>query len=149
MGDTCLDAPHRWCRRAAAASVDVPEGTLTLLWRGTLEIEDKYHLKVKHLLVAEEPVGEPKSSEAYAAIFHDKLADKRALEERAEQKEREEKIAQMDTEGRANVRKALKEGGAPQDLIAEVEKQETVEKAQSVMLEWVEKNFGPIEPPMG
>lgn len=122
--------------------VDVPAGTLTLLWRGTVEIKDRFHERVDHLLVVEEPLGDQAPAETYAALLHDKLVDKKALAAKAEEEERQKKLAAIDKKGLETAIATLKEGGAPAALIAEVEKQATVEDAQKILLDWVESTIG-------
>lgn len=122
--------------------VDVPEGTLTLIWRGTVEIQNRRHERIEHLLVVEEPVGRPVAPESYAAALQDKLIDKRALAAQAAREERGRRLAEIDREGIAVVLGALREGKAPPELIAEVAAQTTIEDAQKIMLDWVEKTMG-------
>lgn len=127
--------------------VDVPAGTVTLLWRGTVEIKDRRHERIEHLLVVEEPVGRPAAAETYAAALRDKLIDKRALAAKAAQEERDRRSAEIDREGIAMVLGALREGKAPPELIAEVEAQTSIEDAQKVMLDWVETTMGGLPTP--
>ncbi len=127
--------------------IDMLANTLTLQWRGTLEIEDRFHQEIKHVLFIEEPLDKSQSSDFYAAMLQDKLVDKQALAREAEMEERKKRVAEIDAEGRANVLKSLKDGGAPPELIAEVEKQGSVDAAQAVMLDWVKKNFGHLIKP--
>ncbi len=119
--------------------VDVPEGTVTLLWRATVEIKDRHHDRIEHLLVVEEPVGQPAPPETYATALQERLIDKKALAAMAAEKERQQQLAVLDKEGLAAAVGSLKEGGAPPELIAQVEAQGTVEDAQKVLLDWVEQ----------
>lgn len=118
---------------------DMPARVVTLSWRGTLEIQDRYHERVKHMLVVEEPVGKLASLNSYRPVLADKLVDKDALaaQQRAEEIKREN--AEVDRKAREDVLRTLREGRAPADLIAEVEKQETIQDAQKVLTDWVEK----------
>ena len=128
---------------------DMTFGTVTLLWRGTVEIGDSHFEEIRHLLAVEEPVDAPRPAEDYAAVLADKLVDKDAVAARALAEDNEKKMTAIDEEARANVLNTLKEGGAPPELVAEVEKQKTIDDAQSVMLAWVQKMSDDLGLPKG
>ena len=118
---------------------DVPAGTVTLVWRGTLEVADRRHERLDHLLVVEEPVDAPLALDDYAAVLREKLVDKRAEAAKKRAEAYEKKRAEIMRRGIADAAATLKEGGAPAELVDEVAKQETLDDAQRVIAAWVER----------
>lgn len=119
--------------------VDVPAETLTLVWRGTLEIVGRHHDRIDHLLVVDEPVNEPATPESYAALLQEKLVDPRRAAAKEEAEARKREIAEIQEQGLKDAVATLKEGGAPAELIADVEAQDSLEGAQKAISDWVEK----------
>ncbi len=119
--------------------VNVPEETLTLVWRGTLEIHNRFHGHIDHILIVEEPVGQHKPATVYAAALKDRLRDKSGEIARAQEEERNKQLAAIDKEGLAAAIAVLKQSGAKEDLIAKFEKLDTIEEAQELMAQEVEK----------
>lgn len=118
--------------------VDVPAGTVTLLWRGTLEVISPAHERIKHMLIAAEDVDEPMTREYYHEVLHTLLPEPResrmAVSEAALKK-----VGELNKQGLEQMLKTLRDGGAPKDLIAKVEKQETVDDAMKILTDHVEE----------
>jgi hypothetical protein len=119
--------------------VNVPEETLTLVWRGTLEIVSRRLERMSHLYVVEEPLNDPQPAEIHAARLHEKLVDKRAAMAAEADAERRKKAAALQVEGLGKLVKMLKDGGASTDLVAALERQTSLEDAQKLIVEEIEK----------
>ena len=119
--------------------VDVPEETLTLLWRGTVQIHNRFHGNIDYLLTVEEPVGEQKPANVYADMLRDKLTDKTDEAAKAAEEQLNKDLAALDKEGLTAIISVLKESGAQEELIAEFEKLETMDEAQEVIVREMEK----------
>lgn len=113
--------------------IDIPENKLSLLWRGTMSIEDFKHRHIEHVLVVEEPVGEPKPVEHYATRLAALLRDDSAEIAAREEAERQAELDAMDREGLQAIVDALKKVEGAEPLIEKVQKVRTLEEAQDLM----------------
>ncbi len=118
--------------------VDATAGTVTLVSRGTVEITSRDLDPIHQLLVVEEPLGAPRSAKDYAAMLHDLMVDNRQMAAEALAEERKQKVAAIEKQGLADALKALKDGGAPGELIAAVEREDTLQGAQIALTKWIE-----------
>lgn len=119
--------------------VDMRRERVTLVWRGTLETISSRHERIQHLLVVSEKVGEHRAVPRYAKLLDEKLVDKRAQRAKERRKEKAEKAASLEKEGVAETLKLLRDGNADPALIAALEKQETLDGAEKVLLDWVDR----------
>ena len=119
--------------------VDVPEGTVTLIWRGTLSTVSKKHERIHNMLVVQEPLNQPKSREDYDTLLHTRMAPSARRQKAAEEAVAvEAKVKDLNVRGLEEILKTLRDGNAPEELIAEVEKQDSVDGALKVMTDHLE-----------
>jgi hypothetical protein len=118
--------------------VNVPEASVTLNWRGTLEIESRRHERIDHLLVVEERIGEEKPAQVYADRLHARMYSGRAEAEAAEKEAQAAQVAALHKEGLAAAVRALEQARAPSELIEAMKRQETLQDAQKLIAEQVD-----------
>lgn len=119
--------------------VDTSAGTVTLIWRGTLGVVSEKHERIHNMMVVQEPLDRPSTREAYHERLHLKTQPS-AAQLRAQEKAAaaQEQVKDLNARGLAEILDTLRKGGAPDTLIAEVEKQESVDGALKVMTEHLE-----------
>ncbi len=119
--------------------VDGDEGLVTLVWRGTLAIASPKSDQIHFMLVATEPVNDPQPREFYLQNMVAEIEKRRPKPPSGEvSDETKKKIAAMHEKGIQDVVKTLRSAKADEALIAEVERQTTVDDALKVMTEYVE-----------
>lgn len=114
--------------------VDVPANTLTLVWRGTLQIDDDAHHEIEDLLLVEEPVGERAPIEAYAEKMRELLKDDSAEIAAKEEEERQATLAEMDREGLKLILDTMERNGAKPELIEKMRGARTLEEAKDIVM---------------
>lgn len=112
------------------------DGTVRLSWRGTLSSGPSKKLsQIPNVMIVEEPVGAPEDQEAYFRKFtgYIKGARRKRTDFMEMSKEQKRQIDTVNAKAIADMVAALKEHGADERLIEEVERQETAEKAVAVL----------------
>lgn len=128
--------------------VDGTAGTVTLTWRGTLEIMSEKHERVRHILVAVEPVDAPLEIESYHAVLHTRIMERQPrVADEADAAAAREKVEALNRRGVEQAIKTLRAGGAPDALIAKVEKQTSVDAVMKILTDHVEEVAKDLPPP--
>ncbi len=128
--------------------VDVPAETLTLLWRGTVATLSKKHERIRYMLVVAEPIDAPQTREHYLELLSARIKTKRPPKGGSEiSEETFKEIDALNKRGLDQMLKTLRAGGAPETLIAQVEKQTTVDAAMKILTDHVEEVAKDLPPP--
>lgn len=127
---TCLDT----------CLVDMPNGTVTLIWRGTMEIADFEHERIKHLLVCQEPLSNPRDIPHYASLMAEHIQARQSkVPTRMSPEERQAKIDTLNAGGKERILALLKKGKVDPGVVAKIEASKDMEEAMAVLTEWVDE----------
>ena len=127
---TCLDT----------CIVDMPEETVTLLWRGTMEIADHEHSRITHMLICQEPLTAPLEIGDYADLMANKIEGSTiSRPEGPTPEETQAKIDGLNAEGKERILAMLKKGKADPAIIAKIEQQPDMNGTMEVVTEWIEE----------
>jgi hypothetical protein len=126
---TCLDT----------CIVEMPKSIVTLMWRGTLEVQSVAHERIRHLLVCQEPLSAPRPLDYYAALMDERAGaspERRPTALSPEQ--RKAKVDGLVAKGKEQAIARLRKGGADAEVIARVEAAPDLEGVMQAIADWIE-----------
>lgn len=120
--------------------VDVADGLVTLIWRGTLEIVSRKLERIHYMMVTSEPVDAPQTREHYLDKLRQLiLASLPPKPETELSDEKKKKIAEMNRKGIEDMAETLRQGKADASLVEGVLKQPTVDDALKFLTAHIEE----------